>query len=205
MKIKGNLIVISSVSGAGKTTVTNHLLKKDSSFVRSISVTTRERHPGEIDGVDYYFVSRREFDDMIKKDLFLEYQLVHSNYYGTPRDFVFRKLEEGKNVVLVIDTKGGLRIKRMIPDAILIFLLPPSLKELIKRLNLRGRESVEERNKRIENGREELRDAMNYDYVVVNEKIDVAVEDIRAICRASLLKTEKNKDKILKIMKEYDL
>lgn len=203
--MKGNLIVLSAVSGAGKTTVTNCLLKKDSSFVRSISVTTRQRHPNERDGVDYFFVTQKKFDEMIRRKMFLEYQEVHSHYYGTPKKYVMDMMKKGKNVILVIDTKGGLRIKRMFSDAILIFLLPPSLKELIRRLDLRGRESLEERKKRIANGREELRDALNYDYIVVNEKVEEACKDIMSIVRANSLTTDRNKDKLIKIMKEYNI
>lgn len=202
---KGCLVVISAVSGAGKSTVTKYLLKKDKSFVRSISVTTRSKHRNEREGIDYFFVTQEKFDEMIRTDSFLEYQQVHSNYYGTPKKYVMDKLEEGKNVILVIDTKGGLNIKKMFADAILIFILPPSLQELIKRLRLRGRESEDEIEKRIRNGKEELRDAMNYDYVVVNEKVEDAVEDIRAIVRTHSLTAIMNRDKIIKIMKEYDL
>ncbi len=202
---KGILVVLSAVSGAGKTTVTNLLLKRDSNFVRSISFTTRKRHNNERDGVDYFFVDQKEFDEMIKNEMFLEYQIVHSQYYGTPKRYVFDRLKNGKNVMLVIDTKGGLNIKRMFPDAVLIFLLPPSLKELMNRLKIRGRESAEEREKRIQNGKEELRDALNYDYIVVNNKVEDAVEDIRAIVRANRLSVNRNKEKIIRIMKEYDL
>ncbi len=202
---KGNLIVLSAVSGAGKTTVTNLLIKQDRSFVRSVSVTTRIKHPKEREGVDYFFLNQEEFDEMIKKDMLLEYQQVHSYYYGTPKKYVFERLSEGKNVILVIDTKGGLNIKRMFSDAILIFLLPPSLSELVNRLNIRGRESSEERRKRIQNGKEELRDALNYDYIVVNEKVEDAVSDIRAIVRAWVLSSGKNRDKVIKLMKEYDV
>ncbi len=202
---KGSLVVLSAVSGAGKTTVTNHLLKTDRTFVRSVSVTTRTRHIGEKEGVDYFFVSQDEFDRMIQQDSFLEYQEVHSHYYGTPKKYVLEKIKDGKNVILVIDTKGGLNVKKMFSDAILIFLLPPSLNELIKRLDIRGRESQEERMKRIKNGREELRDALNYDYIVVNEKVENAVEDIRAIVRAHFLSAGRNRDKVIRIMKEYEI
>ncbi|MCX7958419.1 MAG: guanylate kinase [Deltaproteobacteria bacterium] len=202
---KGILVVLSAVSGAGKTTVTNHLLKRDSNFVRSVSVTTRARHPGEKEGLDYFFVSKEEFDDMVRQGSFLEYQEVHSNYYGTPKKFVAEKMNEGKNVVLVIDTKGGLNVKKMFKDTVLIFLLPPSLKELIKRLNIRGRESQEERLKRINNGKEELRDALRYDYIVVNNRVEEAVEDIRAIVRSHFLKSDRNREKVMRIMKEYDI
>lgn len=202
---KGVLIVLSAVSGAGKTTVTNRLLKSNSNFVRSISITTRKKHDNEQEGVDYFFVDQKRFDEMIKNDMFLEYQVVHSNYYGTPKKYVFDRLNEGKDVILVIDTKGGLNIKKMFSDAVLIFLLPPSLKELINRLQIRGRESVEEREKRIQNGKEELRDALNYDYIVVNNKVEDAIEDIRAIVKANKLSVNKNRDKVVKLMKEYDL
>ncbi|MCX7944491.1 MAG: guanylate kinase [Deltaproteobacteria bacterium] len=202
---KGNLIVLSAVSGAGKTTIANHLVKRDRSFVRSVSVTTRRRHPNEREGIDYYFVSQREFDDMIKNDMFLQYQLVHSHYYGTPKKYVVDNISKGKNVILVIDTKGGLNIKKMFADAILIFILPPSLQDLIKRLNLRGRESAEEIERRIKNGKEELRDALNYDYIVINDDIERAIQDIIAIVRVNNLTTKRNRDKVIKIMKEYEV
>jgi len=199
----GLLVVLSAVSGAGKTTVVNELIKRDDSFVRSVSCTTRPRHGNEVEGVDYFFVSEKEFRDMIKKRMFLEYQSVHSYLYGTPKRFVFDMLDEGKNVILVIDTKGGLNIKRAFSDSILVFMLPPSLSELIKRLDIRGRESLSEREKRIRNGKEELRDAFKYDYIIVNDRVDRAVDDIKAIVRSNQLVARKNREKLLEIIKEY--
>jgi len=202
---EGLLIVLSAVSGAGKTTVVNELIKRDKSFVRSISCTTRERHEKEVDGVDYFFVNEERFRWMVEKNMFLEYQNVHSHLYGTPKRFVLDMLKKGKNVVLVIDTKGGLNVKRLFPEAILVFMLPPSLSELMRRLNLRGRESLKERKKRIKNGKEELKDAFKYDYIIVNDVVDRVVEDIRAIARSNRLVTKRNREKLLTIMKEYSV
>lgn len=204
-KLQGRLIVLSAVSGAGKTTVSNELMRMSPDYVRSVSVTTRKKHKDEKDGVDYLFVSQKEFDKMKKRGMFLEYQKVHSNYYGTPKQFVLKNLKKGKNVLLVIDTKGGLTIKKMFKDAILIFMLPPSLDDLITRLHLRGRESKEERDKRILNGKKELRDALKYDYIIVNEKIEKAVSDIDAIVRAFGLRAEYNVGRVNKIIKEYNI
>lgn len=202
-RFPGRLIVLSAVSGAGKTTVSNELVRRSANYVRSVSVATRARQKEERDGIDYLFVSEREFDEMRRRGIFLEYQKVHSHYYGTPKEFVLQNLREGKNVLLVIDTKGGLNIKKMFKEAILIFMLPPSLDALIRRLHLRGRESAEERNRRIANGKKELRDALKYDYIIVNEEIQKSVSDIDAIVRASELRAEHNIDKVSKIIKEY--
>ena len=175
------VFVISGPSGAGKGTLTEILLKRVPSLSRSISATTRRPRPGEINGVDYYFLTDEEFDKHIENGDFLEWAMVHGNRYGTLRSAVENKLAEGKDVVMVIDVQGAASIKRKMPDAVLIFIKPPSIEELVKRLKVRNTETQAELARRIKNAEAEMELAKTYDYVVINDDVNRAAEELVGI------------------------
>ncbi len=187
-KNRGLLIILSSASGAGKTTIAKKLAQKDPRFILSVSYTTRASREGEKEGKDYFFVNEDEFEQMIKEGKFVEWEKVHSEFYGTSRDFVEKNLTFGKDVVLVIDVKGAKRVKEKYPDSVFIFILPPSMEELKRRLQDRGTESEEEIEKRIEIADWEEKEAKDYDYYVVNDKLEDAVDKV-----LSVIKTEREK------------
>ncbi|HEY3374318.1 MAG TPA: guanylate kinase [Candidatus Aquicultor sp.] len=178
MGIDPKVFVISGPSGAGKGTLTELLLKRVPSLTRSISVTTRNPRPGEVCGVDYFFVTREEFEKHIEKGDFLEYAQVHGNYYGTLRSMVENELKIGNDIVLVIDVQGGASIKQKAPDAVLIFIEPPSMAELIGRLRVRNTETQAELEHRLKNAEAEMRLAKMYDYVVINDEIERAADEL---------------------------
>lgn len=188
----GNLIVISGPSGVGKGTVCRSLLKKIE-VVYSISATTRRKRPGEIQGKDYFYYTRVEFEKKINEDAFLEWARVYGNYYGTPIEFVDQILHEGKDCILEIDTQGALQVKEKRPEAIFIFILPPSKEELIRRLTGRGTENEKEINTRIGKLEEELAHLCDYDYKIINDNIEIAAEKIKAIIVAERCRVKKNK------------
>ena len=173
---KGFLLVISGPSGVGKGTVLHDLMNTQKNLVYSVSVTTRKQRPGEIEGVSYFFKSHEEFEKMIEEDKFLEYAKVHDNYYGTPKDFVEEKINEGKIVILEIDVQGALNVKKNIDNGVYIFLAPPSLSELKNRIVNRGTETESDINLRMHNARKELSYIKDYDYLVVNDHLNSAIK-----------------------------
>ncbi|QVK20582.1 guanylate kinase [Mycoplasmatota bacterium] len=200
---KGMLVVVSGPSGVGKGTVRKALFELDNQmFSYSVSMTTRKPREGEIDGVDYYFVSREEFEQRIKDDMFLEYAEFVGNYYGTPIDKVEEKLNEGLEVILEIETAGALQVRKKVHDAILIFLVPPTKQALYDRLIRRGTESSYQVEKRIAKADNEFRLAHKYDYIVVNDEINNAADRIYAIIRAEHAKTERSIHSYLEILEE---
>lgn len=190
--MKGLLIVLSGPSGVGKGTVRKALFENyDVNLSYSISMTTRSMRPGEVDGKDYYFVSKDEFLERIKDDKFLEYANFVGNYYGTPLDKVNEKREAGNDVILEIEVQGATQVKNKVPDCVRIFLIPPSKEELFERLKKRGTESLEVINERIKKSESEFKYAKDYDYVVVNDDVNKAAEKILAIITAEKLKSER--------------
>ena len=181
---KGFLLVISGPSGVGKGTVLHDLMNTQKNLVYSVSVTTRKQRPGEIEGVSYFFKSHEEFEKMIEEDKFLEYAKVHDNYYGTPKDFVEEKINEGKIVILEIDVQGALNVKKNIDNGVYIFLAPPSLSELKNRIVNRGTETESDINLRMHNARKDLSYIKDYDYLVVNDHLNSAINLVNEIINA---------------------
>ena len=177
----GKLFVISGSSGVGKGTVIKEFLKKHPDFKLSVSCTTRNPREGEIDGVNYFFLTKEEFKQCIERDEFLEWAEFSGNMYGTQKAYVERKLNEGKNLILEIDTQGALKVKSIMPEAQLIFILPPSVEELEARLRGRHTETEEAIQKRLETVKSEMKNAEHFDYKIVNDSIDNAVIEIERI------------------------
>lgn len=201
MQEKGILIVLSGPSGVGKGTVRKAIFSQDDiAFEYSISMTTRSPREGEVDGVDYFFKSREEFEELIKKGKLLEYAEFVGNYYGTPVDYVKETLDKGKDVFLEIEVEGAKQVRQKFPDGLFIFLVPPSLSELRNRIVTRGTESEEVINNRLNVAKEEIEMMHLYDYVVENDTVDSAVERIKAIVIAEHHRRERVEPKYRKIL-----
>ena len=186
--ITGNLFIITAASGAGKTSLIKALLAKDAHLKLSISHTTRKPRPGEVNGVDYHFVDEATFLKMLGEARFLESAFVHEARYGTSQAAVEAPLQAGEDIVLEIDWQGAEQVRRLYPQAISIFILPPSIEALERRLTGRGQDSAEVIAKRVAAAREEMRHVSAFDYVTINDDFDVALQDIGAIVRAQRLK-----------------
>ena len=187
---QGNLFIITAASGAGKTSLVKELLAKDSQVKLSISHTTRAPRSGEQNGTHYYFVSEPEFLQILNAGGFLESADVHGAKYGTSQKGVDTALQTGHDVILEIDWQGAAQVRNIYPQATSIFILPPSLEALEQRLNNRGQDSVEVINKRVAAAHEEMRHVVAFDYVTINDKFDVALQDLLAIVRATRLNSQ---------------
>ena len=185
MEKKGILIVISGFSGAGKGTLVKALLKKYDNYALSISMTTRKPREGERDGVEYFFTDRERFEETIRQNGLIEYAQYCGNYYGTPRAYVERQMQAGNNVILEIEIQGALKIKEQFPESLLIFVTPPSAEELKRRLVSRGTESSDVIEKRLARASEESEGIEAYDYIVVNDDLDICVEEVHQLVEAS--------------------
>ena len=184
MKRKGIIIVVSGFSGAGKGTVMKALTAKYKNYALSISATTRDPRPGEQNGREYFFVSNEEFEKLIKENGLIEHSGYVDHYYGTPRKFVEDKLNSGIDVILEIEIQGALQIKKQYNDAVLLFVMPPSAKELEERLRGRGTETDEVIRLRLSRAKEEAEGIENYDYIVINDKLEDCVERVNDIITA---------------------
>lgn len=189
---KGLLIVVSAPSGCGKGTILAEVLKDDKYYF-SVSATTRVPREGEKDGVNYHFITKDTFEELIRDNKMLEYTNYCGNYYGTPLTYVDENLNKGKNVILEIEVEGAMNVRKMRPDAVLVFILPPSVKELRRRLEKRGTESQEVIDKRINKALIEIKAADKYDYIMVNGPIEKAVEDFKTIVSAASMSSNNNK------------
>lgn len=181
MRERGLLIILSAPSGCGKSTVVQKLLEKRPGLRFSVSATTRRPREGEVDGKDYYFITRERFAEMVEKGEFLEHAEYVENCYGTPRAPVERELAAGHDVLLDIEIQGAMQVHGKMPEAVMVFLLPPSFEELEKRLVLRGKDSPEVIRERLEVARRECAEAPKYDYRIVNDDVDRAVAEFDAV------------------------
>ena len=189
MDQQGILAVVSGFSGAGKGTLMKELLKRYDNYALSVSATTRQPREGEKDGEDYFFVSREYFQQMIEEGRLVEYAQYVNHYYGTPRDYVEKKMAEGKDVILEIEIQGALKVKKRFPDALLIFVTPPSAGELRRRLVGRGTETIEVINARLRRAAEEASGMEAYDYLLINDEIDKCVEQMHQLITLQHRKT----------------
>lgn len=193
MNEKGILIVVSGFSGSGKGTLMKELLTRyPDTYALSISATTRSPREGEVDGREYFFVSKDEFEKMIAKGELIEYAKYVENYYGTPRDYVEKKLDEGKDVILEIEIQGALNVKKMFPDTLLLFVTPPSAEELKKRLVGRGTETMDVIESRMDRACEEAQGMENYDYLIVNDSLERCVEEMHSIIQGEHRRSSRN-------------
>lgn len=189
--IKGTLFIVSAPSGAGKTSLLAKLLEQTETLCLSISHTTRPIRPGEVDGVNYHFTDRARFIRMVEQGRFLEHAEVFGNFYGTSADWVTTTLRGGKDVILEIDWQGAQQIRRLVPDTVSIFILPPSLPVLAERLRGRGQDGEDVIARRLAGARDEISHYGEYDYLVVNDDFDRALADMAAIFRAERQRTER--------------
>ncbi len=198
--MKGNLFIISSPSGGGKGTLIKELLKTVSGISYSVSYTTREMRDGEENGKDYFFVSKEEFKNLIDEDRFLEYAVVHGNFYGTSKSQIEKELADGKDIILEIDVQGAEIVRKKLSDSVGIFILPPSFEVLKKRLKERSTESEEALKIRLNNAKEEVKEYKCFDYVVVNDEVEMASSKLKMIFLSERLKTDRQTDSIRDIL-----
>ena len=202
MNRQGILIVVSGFSGSGKGTIMKELLKRYDNYALSVSATTRQPREGEVEGKEYFFKTREEFEKMIAKEELIEYARYVNNYYGTPRAYVEEQLDSGKDVILEIELQGALKIKKKFPEALLLFVAPPSAKELKRRLVSRGTETTEVIEQRMKRAVEESEGMESYDYYVVNDVLDTCVEDVHRIICAEHGRSMRNQEFAEQIKRE---
>jgi guanylate kinase len=185
--VSGTLFIVAAPSGAGKTSLVRQLLANDPAIRLSVSYTTRAARPGEANGRDYHFVSHAEFEQMRARGELLESAEVHGNLYGTSRAWIERETRAGSDILLEIDWQGALQVRRLMPDAVGIFILPPSIEALAQRLQQRGTDTPEVISRRLQAARDEIGHVDDFDYVIINKDFEVAVQDLQAIVRAERL------------------
>ena len=204
MQRKGVLVILSGFAGSGKGTIIRELLQKYDNYALSVSATTRAPREGEEEGVHYFFKTEEEFKSMISKGELLEYANYVGNYYGTPRAYVKEQLANGKNVILEIETEGALSIKREYPDAVLVFVMPPSVEEIYHRLKNRGTETEEVIAKRMKKAGIEISVVDRYDYLMINDVLSESVEMFNAIVTSQQMAVSRNRDYINDKKKEFE-
>lgn len=204
MSKKGCLVIISGFSGAGKGTVVRELTTRYDNYALSISATTRAPRQGEENGREYFFKTREEFEELIRQDALYEYAQYVSNYYGTPKAYVQQQLDAGKDVILEIEVQGALNVKAKNPEALLLFITPPSAQELKRRLIGRGTETLEVINERMARASEEALLMDRYDYLIINDKLEECTETIHQLVQREHLRMSANLDMVEKIKKELE-
>ncbi len=204
MKHRGILIVVSGFSGAGKGTLMKELINTYDNYALSVSMTTRKPRAGEEEGKSYFFVDRETFERTIEMDGLIEYACYCGNYYGTPREYVEACLDNGRDVILEIEIQGALKVKDKFPETLLLFIMPPSAKELRRRLEGRGTESEEIICQRISRAAEEAEGIENYDYIIINDKLDDCVKEMHGIINAARRSPQRNKELIADMRSELD-
>lgn len=204
MKRKGILIVVSGFSGAGKGTLMKELLKRYDNYALSVSMTTRAPREGEVDGESYFFVDKETFERTIAEDGLIEYASYCGNYYGTPREYVEKCLQDGRDVILEIEIQGALKVKEKFPETLLLFVLPPSAAELKRRLEGRGTESPEVIRERLVRASEEAEGIENYEYLIINDDLDECVREMNDIINAARRNPVRNRQLIADMRSELD-
>ena len=199
---KGILTVLSGFSGAGKGTAMKRLMEIYEDYALSISATTRKPREGEVDGREYFFISKDEFEKMIAKDELIEYARYAENYYGTPRGYVEEQMKQGKDVILEIEIQGALKVKKAFPDTLLLFVTPPSARELQSRLIGRGTETMDVIRSRMNRACEEAEGMELYDYLIINDDLDACVEEMHSIIRGEHRRTSRNADFVKRIKQD---
>ncbi len=202
MNHQGILVVVSGFSGAGKGTLMKELLKRYDNYALSISATTRAPREGETDGKEYFFVTKEQFEKMRDEQKLIEYAQYVNNYYGTPKEYVEQKMAEGKDVILEIEIQGALKVKKRFPDALLLFVTPPSAEELRKRLIGRGTETLEVINARLARAAEEASGMEAYDYLLINDDLDRCVEEMHQLIQLQHRKTSYHLDFLSKMRED---
>lgn len=199
---KGILVVVSGFSGAGKGTVMKRLMEKYDGYALSVSATTRKPRPGEEDGREYFFRTRDEFEKLIEEDALLEYAQYVENYYGTPRSYVEEQLQAGRNVILEIEIQGAMKIKEKIPEALLVFVTPPTVEELERRLTGRGTETAQVIADRLARAGKEAEGMGQYDYILVNDTVEECVDHLHQIIVSEHSRVSRNAEFIADIQKQ---
>lgn len=199
---RGILVVVSGFSGAGKGTVMKRLMEKYDNYALSISVTTRQPRPGEVDGREYFFRTKEEFQQLIQEDALIEYAQYVENYYGTPRFYVEEQLQSGKDVILEIEIQGAMKVKEKNPEAVLVFVTPPTVEELKRRLTDRGTETQEVIAERLARASEEAEGMDCYDYLLVNDVLEECVDHLHRIIQSEHARSPRNTEFIEKIKRE---
>lgn len=202
-KKQGLLIVISAPSGAGKGTIINKMLEKNNNLWLSVSATSRPMRTNDIESKTYYFYTKEEFKNKIKENYFLEYASYADNYYGTPKKYIQEHLNNGEDVILEIEIQGAMQVKKLIPEALFVFIMPPSLKELKKRLVSRGTDTKEKILERFKIAYQEMNEVTKYNYVVVNDEIEIAADKILSIIKSEKCRVDRIEEVFLNTEEEY--
>lgn len=202
IKRKGLLLVVSGPSGAGKGTICKEIITRNEDIKLSVSATTRKPREGEVHGVNYFFLSKEEFQKMVDNNEFFEYAKIYDNYYGTPKSAIMESLENGQDVILEIEMQGSKQVKEVYPEGVFIFVLPPSLKELKSRIVGRGTETLEEIDKRFSCAFEEIKKISDYNYFIINKEVSKSADELQEIISAEKNKVTRYKDNIIDKFKE---